>query len=133
VRRRCLPELHTWNRTRKVVEMAPPNRGCEAHVLVAIEATTSRRIVPHRRPPLTRRLDTHAMLSPTWSPHGEGGGEEAWVPARLVSPPSPNTTGKAKTSISQRPTEVSPKPTEINFFVDFRLISMGLWPTEVFR
>jgi hypothetical protein len=112
--------------------MAPPNWGCEVHVSVAIEATTSRRIVPRRRPPLTRRLDTHAMLSPTWSPHREGG-EEAWVPARLVSPPSPNTTGKAEASISQRPTEVSPKSTEINFFVGFRLISMGFWPTEVFR
>jgi hypothetical protein len=43
------------------------------------------------------------------------------------------TTGNTETSVSQRPAEVSPKPTKASFFVSFRLTSVGLWSTEVFR
>jgi hypothetical protein len=43
------------------------------------------------------------------------------------------TTRKTETSIGQRLTEVSPKLMKINFFIGFELISIGIWPTEVYR
>jgi hypothetical protein len=43
------------------------------------------------------------------------------------------TTRKTETSIGQWSTEVSPKLMKINFIIGFELISIGIWPMEVYR